>query len=57
MENKSEKTLLTGTGPGFCIDILSINIVLLFLCFASAICGTMLGKLGGYLTDAILPGK
>ena len=41
----------------FAFDILIINIVLLVLCFASAICGTMLGKLGGYLTNAILPGK
>ena len=41
----------------FAFDILSINIVLLVLCFAAAICGTMLGKLGGYLADAILPGK
>jgi len=41
----------------FVFDILYINIIVLVLCFASAICGTALGKLGGYLTSAILPGK
>ena len=41
----------------FAFDILKINIVLLVLCFASAICGALLGKLGGHLTNAILPGK
>ena len=41
----------------FAFDILYINIVLLVLCFFSAICGAVLGKLGGNLTDAILPGK
>ncbi len=41
----------------FEFDILYINIILLILCFASAICGALLGKLGGYLTNAILPGK
>jgi len=38
-------------------DYLYINIILLILCFLSAICATLLGKLGGQLTDAILPGK
>jgi hypothetical protein len=41
----------------FKFDILYINILLLILCFASAVCGAALGKLGGNLTDAILPGK
>lgn len=41
----------------FEFDYLYINIILLILCFLSATCGTMLGRLGGRLTDAILPGK
>jgi len=38
-------------------DVLYIKVVLLILCFFSAIFGTILGKLGGHLTEAILPGK
>ncbi|MBM3700019.1 MAG: hypothetical protein FJW68_03740 [Actinobacteria bacterium] len=41
----------------FKFDIFYINILLLILCFVSAVCGSLLGKLGGRLTDAILPGK
>jgi hypothetical protein len=38
-------------------DVLYIKVVLLVLCFFSAIFGTILGKLGGHLTEAILLGK
>lgn len=41
----------------FGFDELYISVLLIILSLSAAISGTMLGKLGGYLVEAILPGK